>query len=723
MNIRTLAYSLATVLVIVGLKATPLMPRSGLVLAQAEPPICNGDSEICRFLKEQYAQGKAAGNKGDRYINDDGGHADFSGTINALLPQVTTQRGSGGLVPGQVEIANASVSLLDPAGAYGSVKRVSTMQSELNVADAYAMYRDNKIAWHPAVGDYLDANNFGDGVIKYPGEIPAPMAAYGFSGHEGDELLKMFYALAAFRSEVKTILKERGLLMPTLRMIGNRARVATDAQYLTGAAHPLAFTDLDNTWPMVQLANAITTADIPPMVQLTALDDNYNARLGSEFFETNISNGTNYTTQRAWNTPTSIGRIWRGFDYTKHIRVSAAGSFDVNNHPLTYHWVVLQGDPNLVRILPEDPQNKVVTIEFDYHPEKTRFEQGMDMKSNLVVVGAFVNNGSYYSTPGYVTSFTLRNESRSYDSITHKLNEIAYPQQYTSGGISTNKLWGPDVFSYDANGNLTGWERRGGPSGRIDYFTPEGYVIVARNANRQVTKVQRVSYYTVAPSGFMTWRPVGLELDYPVPNDAPTIATPASARPNPLTNVTRTDLRVLGADSAGEANLTYYWSVIGAPPAPVAFSVNENNIAKNTTAVFSQPGSYTLRATVRDEGGLTATSDVTVTVDIPAPPPPPPPPPAPPPVPPPTAQIVLSKTVDKTTAKAGETLNYTIEYKNVGDKTATNIIITDAVPIGSSVLEGSISDDGAVANDRVTWSLPNLAPNLTKTVSFQVAVK
>jgi hypothetical protein len=98
------------------------------------------------------------------------------------------------------------------------------------------------------------------------------------------------------------------------------------------------------------------------------------------------------------------------------------------------------------------------------------------------------------------------------------------------------------------------------------------------------------------------------------PNTAPTIATAASASPNPVTGTTAT-LSALGADDNGESNLTYTWATTGTPPAAVTFSANGTNAAKNTRATFTKAGSYTLRVTLKDAGNLTATSSVAMTVN------------------------------------------------------------------------------------------------------------
>ena len=106
-----------------------------------------------------------------------------------------------------------------------------------------------------------------------------------------------------------------------------------------------------------------------------------------------------------------------------------------------------------------------------------------------------------------------------------------------------------------------------------------------------------------------------------VTNHAPTVATPASATPSPVTGTT-TALAVLGADKdTGQSSLTYTWAATTVPNGASAptFSVsggsNGTNAAKNATATFSALGTYVFTVTITDPGGLTATSTVSVTVN------------------------------------------------------------------------------------------------------------
>jgi len=95
----------------------------------------------------------------------------------------------------------------------------------------------------------------------------------------------------------------------------------------------------------------------------------------------------------------------------------------------------------------------------------------------------------------------------------------------------------------------------------------------------------------------------------------PWVAAPARASSS-IVSGTTTTLSVRGGDNYNPAALTYTWSVISAPAgaAGPTFSINGTNAAQNTTVTFHNAGVYTFQVTITNLYGLSATSDVSVTV-------------------------------------------------------------------------------------------------------------
>ena len=96
-------------------------------------------------------------------------------------------------------------------------------------------------------------------------------------------------------------------------------------------------------------------------------------------------------------------------------------------------------------------------------------------------------------------------------------------------------------------------------------------------------------------------------------NAAPTVATPAAVGALNGAGTARA-VSVLGADSGGETNLTYTWSLAGSPTSLFSIANNGSNAAKASTATFTAAGTYELRATIIDAGGKSVTSSVSTTV-------------------------------------------------------------------------------------------------------------
>lgn len=85
------------------------------------------------------------------------------------------------------------------------------------------------------------------------------------------------------------------------------------------------------------------------------------------------------------------------------------------------------------------------------------------------------------------------------------------------------------------------------------------------------------------------------------------------------------------------------------------------------------------------------------------------------------ADIRLVKSVDKSSALAGDVLTYKITYRNGGTITATNVKLQDIVPAKSALV--STPANATLANNILIWNIANLAPNASGEVSFQVHVE
>ena len=85
-------------------------------------------------------------------------------------------------------------------------------------------------------------------------------------------------------------------------------------------------------------------------------------------------------------------------------------------------------------------------------------------------------------------------------------------------------------------------------------------------------------------------------------------------------------------------------------------------------------------------------------------------------------QVNLTKTVNKTTSSASETLTYTIAYENTGDQTATQVVITDPLPAGTSYVAGSATNSGSLVSDTIIWNIASVTSGQKGSLSFQVKI-
>jgi uncharacterized repeat protein (TIGR01451 family) len=118
-------------------------------------------------------------------------------------------------------------------------------------------------------------------------------------------------------------------------------------------------------------------------------------------------------------------------------------------------------------------------------------------------------------------------------------------------------------------------------------------------------------------------------------------------------------------------------------------------------------GTTTVTCTASDDTGNTASCSFSVIVRAP--------------------DLLISKTVDRTTVKAGQSLTYTIQVRNVGSSAASGVVVSDTLPpqttfVSASVSQGTFSAPAVGSSGTVTWTAGNLAAGGTATLSLQVKV-
>ena len=86
--------------------------------------------------------------------------------------------------------------------------------------------------------------------------------------------------------------------------------------------------------------------------------------------------------------------------------------------------------------------------------------------------------------------------------------------------------------------------------------------------------------------------------------------------------------------------------------------------------------------------------------------------------------LTLAKSVTPASAVPGTVVTYTLQGKNTGYCTATNVTLTDQLPTGLSYVTGSAGSSSSynATTGTLTWSLGTLASQSSYLVTFQATV-
>ncbi len=386
-------------------------------------------------LLNRWATAKeAAGLDSITYENRDGEHSLFDVSLfpqlHRYVPSEAEKAAKKNIGPAaelRHEPTFGNCSMAAPADKGGSLPRFYYIDPN-GLRFLSNQYLGDNLFFYPEHQDH-DAgfNGRGGWGDMYPTNTPYLVISQGSSFTDKPFLQAFISATAALQPAVRDRLIKTRMLMPTLQSLFRHCNqmVKSEADYFTGKAHPVVFEGTQiNEERMVRLAHEMTLAAIPPVVVLSA-DKETGTRSGVDFFEANEQ-----ITERLADTPCSISRIFRGSAYQRELNVTAHKSTDLMGRTLTYKWVLLQGDPQRVKIEPQwGGQEAKLTVA--WHPGIT-LESGLI--SNRVEIGVFAFNGATWSAPSFVTFYMLPNEARFYDAK-GRLEEISYEAENPDVGV------------------------------------------------------------------------------------------------------------------------------------------------------------------------------------------------------------------------------------------------------------------------------------------------
>lgn len=425
------------------------------------------------LLRSLYGRGRAAGLAGVFYDNRDRGH---SAMPAQLFPQLTRLEYDASLKVRGLDYGLAGM-LTFPAITFGNSSTAITsgvsprsqarlaMTEPMGPQRAWSGYRLNQIYIYPEHRDH-------DEVDLYPANWPYMLVSQGSSRSDKPFLRAVGMILAAFTPETRARLESLGLVSPTVQMVFRRAQtgVKTRADYLSGAAHPSAFSaQAIAPSAMISLANSLRPEDIPPVVELAVEAEDF-----SEHADLDARS------ERLFDTPSAIARLWRGLAWQHEMVVSAAATRDPNGRDLTFDWVLLRGDPARVTLTLLDPTGSRARITLNWQGRSFAplgfAAAPPDPFTDRVDIGVFANNGVHDSAPAFISVSFPTHQQRSYAPVAGagiQISEVDYDALGRKERYDPLLYWSApwrDSYHYDAAGKMTGWSRQdASPTPATDY--------------------------------------------------------------------------------------------------------------------------------------------------------------------------------------------------------------------------------------------------------------
>lgn len=392
-------------------------------------------------LNKWASKGAAAGLAAITYENRDGQHSALPVhlwsqlKIHAFSAEDETagrSKGPARVIRDRPTIGNCSMAAAADRG--GSLARFYFMDPGGNRFLAQ-QFLANQLFVYPEHQDHdPGGNGVGGWGDLYPLNSPALVISQGSSGSDQAFLQALLSTVAAFPPATQRALMDRRLLSPTLQSILRRHNrvVESDADYLTGKAHPVVFdAGFLDEMAMVQAAQRMEPSGIPPVALIEVIEETQ-FELGAHFFEPENPHPYQLST-----TPISVARLFRGNRPHYELVLSTAKSGDRLNRPITIKAVVLQGDPALVKLQTE-AERSIVRIKARWQPPILVGSSVPAIRSHRVDIGLFADNGVSLSAPAIVSLYMLPNERRFYDAQ-GRVSEICYQASNPDLGLPTGE--------------------------------------------------------------------------------------------------------------------------------------------------------------------------------------------------------------------------------------------------------------------------------------------
>jgi hypothetical protein len=415
--------------------------------------------EAAERLRALEAEGVAQGFAGILYDNRDRGHSRLDPALFPRLPHLSY---GFELIADGADYGLAGGTLL-PAAVFGNSSTAITHGPAPRSLPRFAMttpewprvqarlYESNHLYVYPEHRDH-------DAEDRFPANWPYMVVSQGSSGSDLPFLEAIAMTLAAFPPETFALMRDRGLVAPTLQAILRQslAPVTARGDYLSGVAHPVVFdASLLRPERMVAAAAGMQPGDIPPLVRLSVEAEDFAPAAGLAGLD-----------ERLFDSPSAIARIWRGPAWERQMTLAASAA-DPERRPVSFEWRVLQGLEDKVEITPLDPDGRRARLTVRWHDAFAIEGPEARRQTARVDIGVFASTGGTDSAPAILSISFPTHEARSYGPLPgggigllsvdyDAINRWAYYDPI----LHWSAPW-TDAPLRDAGGAIAGWTRTG----------------------------------------------------------------------------------------------------------------------------------------------------------------------------------------------------------------------------------------------------------------------